>query len=54
MSATTDKIKGSANTAVGKAKQAVGKAAGSDRLQRQGAFQEAKGTVQKGVGKAKE
>ena len=32
MGATTDKIKGVANEAMGKAKQGVGEATGSDRL----------------------
>ena len=54
MSATTDKIKGATNEAVGKAKQGVGQAVGSDRLQGEGAVQEIKGTGQKAVGDAKE
>jgi uncharacterized protein YjbJ (UPF0337 family) len=51
---TTDKIKGTANDAMGKAKQGVGEASGSDRLQGEGALQEAKGKGQKAVGDAKE
>jgi uncharacterized protein YjbJ (UPF0337 family) len=54
MSATTDKIKGATNEAVGKAKQGVGQAVGSDRLQGEGAVQEIKGKGQKAVGDAKE
>ena len=54
MSATTDKIKGVTNEAVGKAKQGVGQAVGSDRLQGEGAVQEIKGKGQKAVGDAKE
>jgi uncharacterized protein YjbJ (UPF0337 family) len=54
MSATTDKIKGHANEAIGKAKQGLGEATGSDKLQAEGLAQEAKGDVQKGVGNAKE
>lgn len=54
MSATTDKIKGHANEAIGKAKQGIGEATGSDKLQAEGLAQEAKGDVQKGVGNAKE
>jgi uncharacterized protein YjbJ (UPF0337 family) len=54
MSATTDKIKGVTNEAVGKAKQGVGEAVGSDRLQGEGAVQEIKGKGQKAVGDAKE
>jgi uncharacterized protein YjbJ (UPF0337 family) len=54
MGATTDKIKGVTNEAVGKAKQGVGEAVGSDRLQGEGAVQEVKGKGQKAVGDAKE
>jgi uncharacterized protein YjbJ (UPF0337 family) len=52
--ATTDKIKGTANEAIGKAKQGIGEATGSDRLQGEGAVQEIKGKGQKAVGGAKE
>jgi uncharacterized protein YjbJ (UPF0337 family) len=54
MSGTTDKIKGTANEAMGKAKQGVGEAVGSDRLQGEGAVQEVKGKGQKALGDAKE
>jgi uncharacterized protein YjbJ (UPF0337 family) len=54
MGATEDKIKGATNEAVGKAKQSVGNAVGSDRLQGEGAVQEIKGKGQKAVGDAKE
>jgi uncharacterized protein YjbJ (UPF0337 family) len=54
MGATTDKVKGAANEAVGKAKQGVGQAVGSDRLQGEGVIQEVKGKGQKAVGDAKE
>ena len=54
MGSTTDKIKGNANEAIGKAKQGIGEATGSDRLQGEGAMQEAKGHVQKTVGDAKD
>jgi uncharacterized protein YjbJ (UPF0337 family) len=54
MSATTDKIKGVANEAVGKAKQGVGEAVGSERLQGEGAVQEIKGKGQKAIGDAKD
>ena len=47
MGSTTDKIKGYANEAAGKAKQGVGKAVGNDRLRAEGAAQE------KTIGKAK-
>jgi uncharacterized protein YjbJ (UPF0337 family) len=54
MGATTDKIKGVANEAVGKAKQGIGEATGSERLQGEGAVQEIKGKGQKAVGDAKQ
>jgi uncharacterized protein YjbJ (UPF0337 family) len=54
MSSTTDKIKGTTNEAIGKAKQGVGEAVGSDRLQGEGAIQEAKGHGQKAVGDVKQ
>jgi uncharacterized protein YjbJ (UPF0337 family) len=54
MSATTDKVKGAANEAIGKAKQGVGEATGSDRLQGEGAVQEVKGKGQQALGDAKQ
>jgi uncharacterized protein YjbJ (UPF0337 family) len=54
MGATTDKVKGATNEAIGKAKQGVGEAVGSDRLQGEGAVQEIKGHGQKAVGNVKE
>jgi uncharacterized protein YjbJ (UPF0337 family) len=54
MGATADKIKGVANEAIGKAKQGVGEATGSDRLQGEGVIQEIKGKGQKAVGDAKQ
>ena len=54
MGATADKIKGTTNEAVGKAKQGVGEATGSDRLQGEGVIQEVKGKGQKAMGDAKE
>ena len=54
MGATTDKIKGATNEALGKAKQGIGEATGSDRLEGEGAVQEVKGKGQKAVGDAKE
>ncbi|UGV26128.1 CsbD family protein [Rhodopseudomonas boonkerdii] len=53
MSGTTDKIKGIANEAVGKAKQGIGEITGSDKLKAEGAAQEAKGDAQKAMGDAK-
>ena len=54
MGATTDKIKGEANEAIGKAKQTLGNATGSDRLKGEGAIQEAKGHGQQAVGNVKD
>jgi uncharacterized protein YjbJ (UPF0337 family) len=54
MGATADKIKGATNEAVGKAKQGVGEATGSDRLQGEGVIQEVKGKGQKAMGDAKQ
>lgn len=53
MSSTKDKVKGTANEIVGKGKQGVGKAVGSERLQGKGAAQELKGKAQKAKGDAK-
>jgi uncharacterized protein YjbJ (UPF0337 family) len=56
MGATTDKVKGATNEAIGKAKQGIGEATGSDRLKLkgEGIIQEVKGKGQKAVGDAKE
>jgi uncharacterized protein YjbJ (UPF0337 family) len=54
MGATSDKVKGTANEAMGKAKQKIGEAAGSERLEGEGAIQEVKGKGQKTVGDAKD
>ena len=54
MGATADKVKGVTNEAIGKAKQGVGEAVGSDRLEGEGVIQEVKGKGQKAVGDAKE
>ena len=54
MGATSDKVKGAANEAIGKAKQNVGEATGSDRLQGEGAAQEVKGKGQRTLGDAKQ
>ena len=54
MGSTADKVKGAANEAVGKAKQGVGEAVGSDRLQGEGVIQEVKGKGQQALGDAKE
>jgi uncharacterized protein YjbJ (UPF0337 family) len=54
MGATADKVKGATNEAIGKAKQGIGEATGSDRLQGEGAIQEIKGKGQKAVGDAKD
>ena len=54
MGSTADKVKGATNEAIGKAKQGVGEATGSDRLQGEGVVQEVKGKAQKALGDAKE
>jgi uncharacterized protein YjbJ (UPF0337 family) len=54
MSGTIDKIKGVANETLGKAKQGIGEATGSDKLKVEGAIQEAKGHGQKAMGDVKE
>ncbi|MBT1510645.1 CsbD family protein [Bradyrhizobium sp. SRL28] len=54
MGATADKIKGATNEAIGKAKQGVGEATGSDRLQGEGVIPEVKGKGQKAMGDAKQ
>ena len=53
MSSTTDKIKGTANQAVGKIKKGVGEATDDPALKGEGQVQEAKGDLQKAVGNAK-
>jgi uncharacterized protein YjbJ (UPF0337 family) len=54
MGSTADKIKGATNEAVGKARQGIGEAVGSDRMQGEGAVQEVKGKGQQVLGDAKE
>ena len=54
MGATADKIKGTTNEAIGKAKQGIGEATGSERLEGEGVIQEFKGKGQKAVGDAKD
>jgi uncharacterized protein YjbJ (UPF0337 family) len=54
MGSTTDKIKGAANEAIGKAKQGIGEATGNERLEGEGVLQEVKGKGQKTVGDAKD
>ena len=54
MGSTADKVKGAANEAMGKAKQGVGEAVGSDRMQGEGAAQELKGKGQQALGDAKD
>ena len=53
MGSTADKASELANEAIGKIKQGVGSAVGSDKLKAEGAAQELKGDVQKAVGDAK-
>ena len=54
MGSTADKVKGTTNEAIGKAKQGIGEATGSDRLEGEGVIQELKGKGQKAVGDAKQ
>ena len=54
MSSTSDKVKGTANDAMGNVKQAVGKATDNKKLQAEGIVQERKGEAQKAVGEAKD
>ena len=54
MGSTADKVKGATNEAIGKAKQGIGEATGSERLEGEGAIQEVKGKGQKALGDAKE
>jgi uncharacterized protein YjbJ (UPF0337 family) len=54
MGSTADKAKGSANEAMGKVKQGVGEAVGSERMKREGQSQEIKGDAQQALGKAKD
>ena len=44
MSSTTDKAKGYANEAVGKAKEGIGRATGNENLEAEGDAQQIKGT----------
>jgi uncharacterized protein YjbJ (UPF0337 family) len=54
MSGTKDKVKGMANEAVGKAKQAFGRMTGNRKTETDGAVQETKGEGQQVVGKTKD
>ena len=54
MGSTSDKIKGTANEAIGKAKQGIGNATGNERLEGEGVIQEVKGKGQQTLGDAKE
>ena len=54
MGSTGDKIKGTANEAVGKAKKKLGEATGDEQLEGEGVMQEVKGKGQKTIGNAKE
>ncbi|MFE3838454.1 CsbD family protein [Pseudogemmobacter sonorensis] len=54
MSSTSDRIKGVANEATGKVKQAFGRATGNEKLEAEGIAQEVKGEGQQIKGKAKD
>ena len=49
-----DEVKGGAKQARGAVKDAVGKVTGEENLRADGAADKAEGSIQKGVGKAKE
>jgi len=49
-----NRVKGAIDKGVGAAKQAAGKATGSERLEAEGAAQKLKGDVQNKVGKAQD
>lgn len=53
MGATTDKVKGHANEAAGKAKRAIGDALDRPDIRAEGDAQEAKGDAQKAKGAVK-
>ncbi|MCA6125963.1 CsbD family protein [Bradyrhizobium sp. WSM 1704] len=53
MGSTTDRIKGTANDAIGKLKRRFGEATGSPAMQGRGATQQAKGKGQKALGGVK-
>lgn len=54
MSAVGDKIKGAANSAIGKTKEAIGKETGDASLAGKGAAQDTKGKTQTAAGKVKD
>ncbi|MBR0870513.1 CsbD family protein [Bradyrhizobium tropiciagri] len=53
MGSTTDRIKGTANDAIGRFRRRVGAATGSPAMQGRGAMQQAKGKGQKALSGAK-
>jgi len=53
MGELVDKIKGNVNEAAGKAKQAIGREKGNERLVEEGERQEGKGKGQQFIGKVK-
>jgi uncharacterized protein YjbJ (UPF0337 family) len=54
MSSTTDKAKGLANEAIGKVKEAAGRAANDRRTEAEGSVQKHKGEAQQAIGKGKD
>ena len=54
MSGMGDKIKGATNSAIGKAKEAIGKETGDSSLAAKGAVQDTKGKAQTAAGKIKD
>ena len=54
MGSTKDKIRGMANTGVGRLKQGLAKDTGDDGMDAEGKTQELKGGVQRAIGNAKD
>jgi uncharacterized protein YjbJ (UPF0337 family) len=54
MSSATDKAKGYANQAIGKAKEGIGRVTGNENLEAEGDAQQIKGNVQVGIGEIKD
>lgn len=54
MSGIGDKIKGAANSAIGKTKEAIGKETGDAELAAKGAAQDTKGKAQSAIGEVKQ
>ena len=53
MGSVTDRISGAANSAIGKAKEAIGKETGDAKLAAKGAAQDTEGKTKTAIGKGK-